>query len=283
MEKRLVFDYVNYFSDINFGSCAYAHHLPGWGTLSAGMRYVDYGSFQETNEQGDVVGSFRASDMAFQLGTARAIDSNFTAGVNARFIYSSLAGYTSSGVAADLAVTYRKPQGRFAAALLLRNVGVQVNPYVDQTREKLPYEVQIAISQKLEHLPFRYIVHFTQLQKLDLNYENSNNPTLLVDPLTGESIEPRKMIGDKIMRHVVLGGELSPSQNFHIRFGYNYRRRQELKVDSRAGTVGFSWGFGLKISKFQLNYGRATYHLAGASNHFSVSTRISDFIKKEEN
>jgi hypothetical protein len=45
--------------------------------------------------------------------------------------------------------------------------------------------------------------------------------------------------------------------------------------------VGFSYGFGIKISKFHLSYGRATYHLAGASNHFSISTNFSSFYKDQ--
>ena len=46
--------------------------------------------------------------------------------------------------------------------------------------------------------------------------------------------------------------------------------------------VGFSWGFGIKISKFHFSYGRATYHLAGGSNHFSLSTNLSDFYHKKQ-
>ena len=42
---------------------------------------------------------------------------------------------------------------------------------------------------------------------------------------------------------------------------------------------GFSWGFGIRISKFHLNYGRASYHLAGASNHFSITTDLSSFSR----
>jgi hypothetical protein len=53
-----------------------------------------------------------------------------------------------------------------------------------------------------------------------------------------------------------------------------------LGVESRMSTVGLSWGFGFRISKFHISYGRATYHLAGASNHFSISTNFSDFIRK---
>ncbi len=83
------------------------------------------------------------------------------------------------------------------------------------------------------------------------------------------------------MRHLIFGVEFIPFENFYLRAGYNYQRRQELKISSRVAMVGFSYGFGIKISKFHLSYGRATYHLAGASNHFSISTNFSSFYKDQ--
>lgn len=81
------------------------------------------------------------------------------------------------------------------------------------------------------------------------------------------------------MRHVVVGGEFIPGNgNFSVRLGYNYRRRTEMQIASRKALVGFSWGFGLKISKLKLSYARATYSLAGATNHFTITTNLKDFI-----
>ena len=65
--------------------------------------------------------------------------------------------------------------------------------------------------------------------------------------------------------------------------GYNHQRRQELKLkeDSKSGMVGFSFGFGIKIKKFQFDFARSIYSLAGASNHIGITTKLSDFVKKE--
>jgi len=52
--------------------------------------------------------------------------------------------------------------------------------------------------------------------------------------------------------------------------GYNYQRRKELQIDSKISTVGLSWGFGINTSMINLEFGRATYHLAGSSNHLSL-------------
>jgi hypothetical protein len=75
------------------------------------------------------------------------------------------------------------------------------------------------------------------------------------------------------MRHVLLGVEIIPHKNFYLSAGYNYQRRKELKIDTKASTVGFSWGFGVNISWMSIEFGRATYHLAGSSNHFSLIIR----------
>jgi len=57
-------------------------------------------------------------------------------------------------------------------------------------------------------------------------------------------------------------------------------RRQELKIDTKPGMVGFSWGIGVKISKFKISYGHPSYHLAGGGNYFSFSMNLDDLSKK---
>jgi len=99
-----------------------------------------------------------------------------------------------------------------------------------------------------------------------------------VDPVSGEVVDDNSFeFGDMLMRHIVLGAELLISDNINIRLGYNYRRRQELKINDRPGTAGLSWGVGFKISRFEISYGRASYHLAGPSNHFTLTTNLSSW------
>jgi hypothetical protein len=86
--------------------------------------------------------------------------------------------------------------------------------------------------------------------------------------------------GQKLMRHVVLGVELLPSPNFTLRAGYNHQIRQELRLDEKMSTVGFSWGFGVRISRFHINYGSARYHLAGASNLISIALNLNEDFKR---
>jgi hypothetical protein len=44
--------------------------------------------------------------------------------------------------------------------------------------------------------------------------------------------------------------------------------------------VGFSWGIGVKVSKFKISYGHPTYHMAGGGNYFSLSMNLDELSKK---
>ena len=82
--------------------------------------------------------------------------------------------------------------------------------------------------------------------------------------------------GKQLMRHLIWGAEIFPSPNFTLRAGYNYQRRQELKYEEKLGVVGFSFGFGIEIKRFTLDYGIAQYHLSGSSSLFSLAINLND-------
>ena len=62
-----------------------------------------------------------------------------------------------------------------------------------------------------------------------------------------------------------------------LRGSYNYKRRQEMQIPDKLGMIGFAWGIGLKISKFQINYARSTFHVVGSPNFISISTDFDSF------
>ena len=71
-----------------------------------------------------------------------------------------------------------------------------------------------------------------------------------------------------------------PHNNFYLSAGYNYQRRRELKTESHSSAAGLSWGFGINTSAMNIEFGRATYHLAGSSNHVSVIIKTDRIYKK---
>jgi hypothetical protein len=193
-------------------------------------------------------------------------------------IYSGLEIYNSFGMAVDVAGSYI-PNETFCASLIFRNIGRQITAYTSAGVEPLPFEIQAGISKRLAHVPFRYSILLQHLEKWDLGYTDPNAP---VDPFTGE-VETESGLdafAQNAMRHIIIGGEFIPAKFLSIRIGYNYLRRQEMKVVSRPGSVGFSWGIGLNVSKFRFSYSRAAYHLTGSPNFISISTNLGDWAKK---
>jgi hypothetical protein len=283
MDNHIVLNYVDYFEDIYYGYASYARSIPGIGTFAAGIHYINYGDFIAANEIGEITGNFKASEYALNLMYSKEIDSSFTVGINVKPIYSSLENYQSYGLATDLGISYHTANQLFVASLVLRNIGFQFKSYYDSQQEPLPFEIELGVSQRLQFAPFRFIFTLQQMQKPDLTYTKPEDQQK-IDPITGLAVQEGALavLSDKILRHMILGLEFIPIKSFSFRAGLNYERRKELMIDTRPGTVGFSWGFGLNLSKFQLSYGRAAYHLAGASNHLSISLNLSELIKKNE-
>lgn len=276
MNQDLVLNYINYFTDINYGYVAYATTIRDKGIFSGGIQYINYGKFIAADEKGIITGEFKAAEYAINLGYSRSIDSSFRFGVNVKPIISTLEKYTSLGIAADFGVLYQSSSHLFNAALVVKNLGTQLKGYTSE-RETLPFNIQLGISQKLRHAPLRFSVTFDHLEKPDLTYDGPESESS-ADPFFEESEESKiDQIADHVMRHVIIGIEFSPLENLYLRAGYNYRRRKEMLIESNTSTIGFSWGFGVKISKLHINYGRATYHLAGATDHFSITTNLDRF------
>lgn len=283
MDNNVAMSYINYFADVNYGYAAFAKNIRKNENISAGIHYLNYGSFVRADEVGTTAGSFTANEMSLNLSYARPfLDSNLTVGATLKTIYSGLDSYTSLGSAVDLGLVYIIPSRNFSVAAIIKNAGYQWKPYIKGNREKLPFEMQIGLSKKIKHAPFRISVVYENLEKWDLTFHDPANPTVTVDPLTGAAIDQNKMqlFGDKLMRHIVLGTEFILTKNFSLRAGYNYQRRKELKIPEKRGMPGFSFGFGFRIYKFHISYGRAVYSIAGASNNFSVSFDINSFYSK---
>lgn len=280
MHRQLTLSGVKYFADIKYGYAGYAHHEEKYGTFSAAMHYVNYGEFTETDITAQELGEFKAAEYSLNLSYARGLlDSGLTAGVTLKTIYSSLETYNSFGMALDVGLNYYFKKSMVNLSLVARNAGRQITYYTDNNNEPLPFDIQFGISKRLPKAPFRFSLIAHNLQKPDLTYRDPAKANE-IDPITGESKEEKITFGDKVLSHVIIGSELLISKNFHVRAAYNFQKRRELGIDTKMSTVGLSWGFGFRISKFHISYGRSIYHLAGASNHFSITSNLGEFMRR---
>ena len=275
----LSLNFVSHFAGINFGYVAYSRTFQEIGNFAAGIHYINYGKFTGADESGLLTGNFTAAEYAFNFTWSRFLpwlDSTLMVGVNVKPLLSVFDRYTSYGLLADAGVIYRHPEGLFTAALVLRNMGGQITPYSDGGREPVPFEVQLGMSQRLQYAPFRFSLVVQHLERLHLGYNKANtHPAQGQKPVREEDLKKGfDLILDETMRHVLVGVECFPFHGLTLRAGYNYNHRQEMKVETRRGMTGFSWGLGIHLSRFHIDYARSSWHLAGASNHFSISVNL---------
>lgn len=278
MHNALSMSYTDYFSDINMGYATYSHTFDKVGSFAATMQYINYGDFTYADASGVTSGSFHCNELAAVIGWGRALNKNWSIGANFKMIYSGFEAYNSFGLAVDVAGTYHIPEKNFDMSLIAKNIGAELVSY-EKERSKLPFEIQLALSQKLEHLPFRYVILLHDLQTWNLRYDDPSSSTVTLDPTTGEAIGKTKaaLFGDNLMRHITIGGEFTIAKIIYLRLGYNYQRQQELKVDTIRGLNGFSFGLGLDIYRFEFSYSFVCYALGGSPNYFSIKTKLSDW------
>ncbi len=262
MDKSLALNYVNYFAGINYGLAMYSRSYPGVGSFAAGITYLNYGSFTGADPSGNITGTFSASEYAMSFIWAREIDSLFSVGINFKPVLSHLEKYTSFGFAFDIGASWHNRPDLFSAGLVIRNAGLQLTSYAGEPKQKLPFEIQAGVSKRLAHAPLRFSLTLNHLEKFDLTFAYNDTTSSGRDLVSSGFLE-------NTMRHAVFGVELIPHKNFYVSAGYNYQRRRELQIESNVSTAGFSWGFGINTSILSIEYGRATYHLAGSSNHIS--------------
>src|SRR6185436_16269214 len=135
MSKELVLNYVPYFLDIKYGYVAYAQQYKKLGTFSAGIHYVDYGTFIRADNAGTQTGTFGASEYSFNLAYSRPVYTRVNAGITLKVIYSSLESFTSFGLAADLGIIYNNVKNNFGIAATIKNIGRQLSTYVPGNHE----------------------------------------------------------------------------------------------------------------------------------------------------
>jgi hypothetical protein len=92
-------------------------------------------------------------------------------------------------------------------------------------------------------VPIRFSILLHTLEKWDLTTKARHQKWILL-PANRYRKASWTILRGKAMRHVILVAEFVPAKFLNLRVGYNYQRRQELKLTPVPVPVGFSWGFG---------------------------------------
>lgn len=274
MHHQLTANTVAYLGDINYGNIGYTYHWDSVGTFGMGLQYISYGHFDETDPNGQIIGSFSGSEYALVMGGSRqwGKKNQWSGGMHLKIINSNLANYGSWGLASTFGIAYTDTAKLFSASLIASNIGTQLSTY-NGTREKLPFDLQIGFAQRLRYLPFRFMTTIHHLHRWNIRYDDPNAQT--VNNLAPEDTLNKSHFFDIFFRHFIFGGELYLGKAITVRVGYNHLRRQELQPTGQRSIAGMSFGVGLRLKRLQINYGFGNYNLAGTSHHFGLNVNFN--------
>ena len=281
MHNQLSFNHNFHLAGISNGNLAYGRYLSKWGIAAhAALQYFNFGNFTRADEFGNTSGEFTAGEVGLTVGVGKQVNERIRAGVNLKLLSGSYEAYNNVGVGLDLGLHYTKDE-RTSWALVLRNIGTEISPIVDD-RRSLPLDLQLGYSKRLEHLPFRFSIIGHNLQEPYIRYDDPEFD--ISTDISGNQVEVSGLSRnvDNFFRHIIFNGEflLGKKEGFRLRFGYDHFRRRELRVSNLQSLGGFSFGFGFNIKRIKIDYGRGVYHLAGGVNHLSIRYNIGTIFNK---
>ncbi len=167
-------------SDTRMMNIAAAHTF-SWGTVGIHAIYMDFGSFEETNE--DTLGyftgnTFTANDMAVGLSFARFLTSNFAIGGNARYVMETIDTNTAGNIAFDIGTTYNTGWNSLRMGIVIQNFGpdMQFDGTYEETQRVSGIETK-------EFLPYPLPVIVRLGIAYDLISSDANSLSLAVDAL----------------------------------------------------------------------------------------------------
>ena len=278
MNRALSVSYIPFYASIKGGSVSYSHKFKKIGTIAAGIQYINYGSMTERDETGNDLGTFRPQDLAVMVAKSHTIGL-FTLGATLKYVASAITpSYSSYALMADVGGVFRHPTRDFTIGLAIKNAGLALVKYDKTAPAKAPFDVQLGASYKLEHLPLRFSLTAHHLNQFDIVYlDTAQNQKYDLD---GNVIPQKKHFGDQVLRHFMVSTEFLLSKNLHARFGYNFERRREMRLENKAGGAGFSWGFMIRVKSFEFDFSRASYHLVGGRNWITITMDMNRLFGK---
>ncbi len=276
LHNELALNYNAYYAGIHVTNLAYGYHVPKLQTSFAlGIQYLDYGSFRQTDQIGNIYGDVSGADYVISLGAARTYGERWRYGATLKWAQSRLADKSASALLADVGVLYVDTANLITVGITAKNMGFMVARYnTAEGAEPLPFDLQLGFTKRFAHLPFRLMVTAHHLYEWDVRYNNPADIDRSNLFGSADTVDTKSYFADKLFRHLIFGGEFLMGKRITLSLAYNHLRRGELALKEKAALAGFSFGAGINLNKFQIHYARSYYHLAGAYNEFGLNISL---------
>jgi len=272
-DHQVGLNYMRYIGETNFAGLRYGQGVSEHGAIAVGLQYFGYGNIQGADIDGTKTGTFSASDMAFSLTYSHDISEKWRGGITLKYLYSKYEDFTAGAVAADLGINFYDPDHEFSASLVAKNLGGQVKKF-NQNKDDLPWDIQVGVSKMLGMAPIRLHVTAYELTRWSSPYykiEDVNNPN-------SDLIE-KESFGSNLLRHMVFGVDVLPTDNLYLGLGYNYRVRSDMATYKRDFMSGLSVCGGLKVRAFGFGAAFARPHTGASTFMFNLTTSIGELMK----
>lgn len=256
-------NYQFYVGDIGHAAFSYLSDFGKAGLIAIGVEHFSFGEIRGYDPAGNPLSDHSASETAIVLSKSHRVN-NFRFGVSLKGAFGSLAGFRSSALMADIGGVFIHPDNNFQVGMVLKNAGFMISDYTATSDSSLPIDLQVGLTIKPEHMPFRFSVTAYRLIGSEAVETTDSSPAAL----------------EKVLRHFNFGGELLLHRNVNILLGYNYGVHQELKLENAGGSAGISYGFSARIKTVEFVFSRRTMAAASAGYAFTLSTDVNRFFGK---
>ncbi len=260
--------YQFYIADVGQATFSYAHDFKKIGTFTFGVQHLSYGTLKGYDATGASIGDYKSGETALVISKSHQI-SNFRIGANFKMAFSNLAGYRANAMMVDVGGVFVHPKKDLRIGLVIKNLGVILSDYSNTSDAKLPFDVQLGVTFKPEHMPLRFSFTGYNLTSSAVTYYNA----AAGDEKSGAL--------DKIFRRINFGAEILLHKNVNVLVGYNYLVHQELKLQNAGGAAGFSFGFSARIKSIEFVFSRSAYVVGNAGYNFTLATDVNRFLRKK--
>lgn len=248
-DKTIALNYMNYMEGANAASASFSRTAGEKASWAVSGQFLDYGKMKEVDANNRQTGEFSARDIAVSGYFSYMLGKNIAGGITAKFITSYIGDYNSIAMGVDLGVNYYDPEHEWSVSAVAKNLGGQLKAY-DDDFERMPLDLQVGVSKRFVGAPFRISATLS-----DLNHWNY-----------------------RFINHLSAGIDLLISDQFWIGAGYNFRRADEMKIQSgeeeSSHGAGLSFGAGMQLERFSLHVAYGKYHVSSSSILVNASFSI---------
>ena len=239
-DKTINLNYMNYMSGANTASATFNRVIKERASIALSAQFIDYGKIKEVNADNVQTGEFSAKDIAIGAYFSYMLGERFAGGITAKFITSYIGDHNSIAMGVDLGINYYDPEREWSLSAVAKNLGGQLKAYNDEY-EKMPLDLQVGVSKRFTGAPFRLSATLVDLTHWNYSFIN----------------------------HLAAGVDIFLGEQIWIGAGYNFRRADEMKIQSNeeesSHLAGLSLGAGLQLERFKLNIAYGKYHVSSSS------------------